>query len=73
MKASFSKGYAADKLAQGRAPLVGRLNTGDTIVDFEMSFPKERAWQLYNFLIELSDQATTPQKAIDEAFNEKPE
>lgn len=67
-KASFTKGFAAQKLAEGRAPMVARLNTGDTIIELETSFPIGRAWDLYRFLNQLSHESVTPQQAFDETF-----
>lgn len=67
-KASFSKGFAAEKLSEGRAPMVARLNTTDTIIDFETSFPADRAWPLYRFIHLLADKSQSPEKAFKEAF-----
>ncbi len=68
-KASFSKGFAKEKIAEGRAPMVARLDTGDTIIDFETSFPKDRAWKIYNLLAALADEDISPKDAFEKAFN----
>lgn len=70
-KASFTKGFAAQKLSEGRAPMVARLNTGDTVIDFEMSFPIGRAWQVYRFLNQIAHESVTPDEAFKEAFKAK--
>ena len=67
-KASFSAGYAKMKLALGRSPMVARLHTGDTIVEFETSFPKDRAWLIYQFLQKMADEKTSPVDAFNETF-----
>lgn len=69
-KASFSKGFANEKLSEGRAPMVAKLNTGDTIVEFETSFPADRAWPLYAFIQKLADKSKSPNKAFAEAFKD---
>ncbi len=70
-KASFSSGFAKEKLSEGRAPMVARINTGETIIDFETSFPKERAWKLYNFISYLADKNISPEDAFKKAFGQK--
>lgn len=67
-KASFTKGFAQERLAEGRAPMVARIDTGDTIIDFETSFPRERAWNVYNLLAKLADEDITPKEAFDKTF-----
>ena len=69
-KATFTKGFANERLAEGRAPMVARLCTGDTIIDFETSFPKERAWNVYNFLANIAREDVSPKDAFEKAFNE---
>lgn len=71
MKASFSKGFANEKLAEGRSPMVAKLDTGDTVVEFEMSFRKDRSWKLYHFLIALANDDVSPKEAFLEAFEGK--
>lgn len=70
MKASFSCGFEKAKLAEGRSPIVAKINTGDTVVEFEMSFQKERSWRLYHFMIALADDDISPEEAFKEAFDE---
>jgi hypothetical protein len=69
-KATFTKGFANERLAEGRAPMVARLCTGDTVIDFETSFPKERAWKVYNFLVSVAREEVSPKDAFEKAFNE---
>lgn len=70
-KASFSKGFANEKRSEGRAPMVARLITSDTIIDFETSLPADRAWPLHRFIQLLADKSTSPEKAFKEAFKKQ--
>jgi len=45
-KATFTAEFAKEKLSEGRAPMVARLVTGDTIIDFETSFPRDSIWHV---------------------------
>ncbi len=67
MKASFTKGFADARLEEGRAPLVAKLDTGETIVEFETSFPKEHAWPIHRFLSAMAS-GKSPKEAFEYAF-----
>lgn len=69
-KSSFSKGFAVEQKANGRAPMVARIDTGGTIIDFETSFPREHAWHVYNFIAKLSE-SLSPQEAFEKSFGRK--
>jgi hypothetical protein len=70
MKASFTAGFAKQKLAEGRAPMVAKFDTGDTIIELETSFPKDRAWKLYRFISGVADQDKNPEDVFKETFGE---
>jgi hypothetical protein len=67
-KTSFSKGYAKEMLSKGRAPMVSKIDTGETIIHFETSFKQDRAWKIYHFLIAMADDSVSPKEAFNEAF-----
>jgi hypothetical protein len=67
MRASFTKGFADEKLKEGRAPMVAKLDTGETIVEFETSFPKEHAWPIHRFLSAMAS-GKSPKEALQNAF-----
>ena len=67
MKASFTKGFADARLQEGRAPLVAKLDTGDTVVEFETSFPLKYAWQIHRFLSAMATD-NSPKEAFEYAF-----
>lgn len=69
-KASFTKGFAKARLDEGRAPMVGRLLTGDTTIEFETSFRQDRAWAVHNFLASLARNEVSPKEAFEKAFKE---
>ena len=50
MRANFTTGFADARLEEGRAPMVAKLHTGDTVVEFETSFLKKHAWHLHMVL-----------------------
>ncbi len=67
-KAVFTKGFAKERIAEGRSPIIARIDTGETILDLEASFPKDRAWKVFRFISNISDERMTPQEAFDKAF-----
>lgn len=69
-KASFTSGFAKRKLAEGRCPVVGKIETEDTTISFETSVPKDLAWSLYRFVANIADGNTSPQEAFKNAFEE---
>lgn len=70
MKASFSQGFAKEKLAENRAPMVAKLETNSTVVNMEISFSMDRAWKVHRFLLQVADEDIAPQQAFDKAFSE---
>lgn len=71
MKASFSKGFAKEKIDEGRSPMVAKLDTGGTVIEFETSFRQDRSWKMYHFLIALANDDVSPEEAFKEAFEDK--
>ena len=67
MRANFTKGLADARLEEGRAPMVAKLDTGDTIVEFETSFLKEHAWPVHRFLSALAS-GKSPKEAFTYGF-----
>jgi hypothetical protein len=69
-KASFSQGFAKEKLAEGRAPMVAKMETDSTIINLETSFPMDRAWKVHLFLMQIADEKIEPIDAFKKAFEE---
>jgi hypothetical protein len=67
MKANFTAGFADARLEEGRAPMVAKLHTGDTVVEFETSFLKKHAWPLHRFLSALA-RGKSPKEAFTYGF-----
>ena len=70
MKASFTKGFADERLKEGRAPMVAKLDTGDTVIEFETSFVKSHAWPVNRFLSALAS-GKSPEEAFEYGFGNR--
>jgi len=68
MKATFTKGYAAKKLAENRAPVIGKIDTKSTGITFELAIPHEHAFAFYRFMLALA-QDKHPEEAFKNAFD----
>ena len=48
--------------------MVGKINTGETTIEFETSFPKDRAWKIYRFIQGLANEDVSPKESFERAF-----
>lgn len=67
-KSSFTAGFAKARLAEGRAPMVAKIDTGRTTIEMEMSCMQDRATIVHKFLTHICNDDLSIKEVIDRTF-----